>query len=143
MSITEPTAPQIFFSFDVLTSTVEDPAEVWQLLLKINASFAVWIDGKEAYREVDFPVVEFASQATAWLCNPAGDFLYRSMESDDEPLLGFCFGPNDILTLKAPHQSSVETAVDRQAVRAALADFIVVLKQRSSSDLQIAIEAAL
>ncbi len=77
---------EIKFGFSCLESTVDEPDQAWQLLLRINTHFQILINGEIAYDEVDFPVVEFAAAAFTWLEDGQSDFLYTSMESEEEPL---------------------------------------------------------
>ncbi len=80
---------EVIFRFSELNSTVVDPGESWQLLLRINAVFQILINEKIVYHEVEFPVLEFAATAYAWLHNHQKHFLFTSMESAEEPLLVF------------------------------------------------------
>jgi hypothetical protein len=88
---------------DDLVSTVDDHSQSWQLLLRVVSHIRILIDGKEFYEESEFPIVEFCAQAAAWLITGEESFLYVSMESDEDPLLGFR-RDNEAVRVFSPHQ---------------------------------------
>jgi hypothetical protein len=123
---------QLMFSFDRLRSTVDDPQAPWQLLLRVVADFSVLFDGKEFYRETEFPIVEFASQAAEWLRDVESDLLYVSMESEEQPLLGFYWQGDDRFRLYSPHQMFEATKpTNQEELRRALSVVLEELGQAS------------
>lgn len=136
--------PRLMFKFNRLRSTVDDPTQKWQLALNVVADFAVVIDGLDFYSEREFPVVEFASQAARWLREGEGDLFYVSMESSEEPLLGFYSESGGQFRPSSPYQLLHETtAVDSGVLRSAVVSFISELRSRAKSELNLDIERVL
>jgi len=136
--------PQVTFSFDRLRSTVDDPPASWQLLLRVDAEFSVSFDGRDFYKETEFPVVEFGSQAAEWLRHGDGDFLYVSMESEEKPLLGFYREADGRFRLYSPHQVLATVAsVNRDDLRRALSALVGQLASRVQSELGLDIRPVL
>jgi hypothetical protein len=134
----------IRFDYGTLRCSVTDPREHWQLLLRIAAEFSISVDGRLFYREAEFPIVEFASQAARWLRAGSGDFLYSSMESEEEPLIGFYEEDNDQFRLYSPHQESDETLrVSGDALRDSIASLIVTVANKARAKLSLDITQAL
>lgn len=115
---------EIRFQFDRLTSDVTNQDEDWQLLLKITADFAIVLKDRTFYGEPDFPVVEFATQASQWLKSSDGDFDYTSMESEEDPLISFRMTPGGLWAPYSPHQLLTPKEVTRISLESALRAFI-------------------
>jgi hypothetical protein len=132
---------KVMLSFTGLRSTVDDPKEPWQLLLRVVADFSLTIDGRPFYEESDFPVVEFASQVGKWLHRDNHDFLYVSMESAEDPLLAFYRLKDNQFRIYSPHQEFETTAkVDRQELCDALTSFNEELSRKVGSELGLMID---
>ena len=84
----------------------------WERLLNVVADFQLVVDHEILYSEAQFPVVEFASQLSAWLANsPSGlkPFSYDSLESDELGLVRF--EPQaDAWRVAAAHQARPSSA---------------------------------
>ena len=131
---------QVEFSFQNLRSTVEDPGESWQLLLRIVASFSTSLSGRQFYIESEFPVVEFASQAAKWL-RTGGDFIYISMESEEDPLLGFYRVGNDQFRPYVAHSLFADSAlVDAKELFVRLSWFVESVVSCSKSKLELDVQ---
>ena len=96
--------PQVNMEFDKLKSTVDNTKVDWQLLLRITADFSIKIGVREFYHEVDFPIVEFSTQAMKWAKSRQTSFYYKSMESDNNPLIEFRSLGGDKFVLRSSHQ---------------------------------------
>lgn len=119
--------------------------ESWSdALLRVVAEIDVRVADLIIYREVEFRVVEFAYQLHRWLiCELDGgaDFEYRSMESDDNPLIwirqidsvwrwGSRFGQGDV-------------SVSIEDVRVAAGRFITDLDDRARRQFDLKLLAVL
>jgi hypothetical protein len=126
------------FSFDVLDSTVDDPRQSWQILLGIAATFSISVEDGTFYSEIEFPIVEFAQQAIAWL-QVDEDFLYISTESEEEPLIGFYRQGHDLFEIYSPHQILPPTSTRRdsldQAIREMVGTLIMQVQSRFGIDI--------
>src|SRR5262249_50265330 len=98
---------EVKFEFGDLVSTVDDPNAAYELLLRITSDFVISINGRKFYREVDFPIVEFAYQASIWLRHTNVYFQYESVESDISPLIEFRRSDSDEFGAYSPHQENV------------------------------------
>jgi len=82
---------RLSFEFQ-LTRRGGAPSNRWQRLLNVVADFQLLVDHQVLYSEAEFPVVELASQLSAWLAtSPSGPkpFSYDSLESDELGLVRF------------------------------------------------------
>ncbi len=135
---------QVKFTFSNLQSSVDDPSQAWQLLLKVVADFVVTIENRQFYSEADFPVVEFASQAAKWLRSGGGDLLYTSMESEESPLLAFYQQGRGQFFAYSPYQLQPEKApLDLAALRNSVELFIDELKFKVRSEFDLDISGVL
>jgi len=78
------------FEFEITTNDATSLKEPQQLLLGIVGNFAVRVDEKTLYEEVEFCLVEFAMHISKWLREVTitnEDFVYESMESDEGGLV--------------------------------------------------------
>ncbi|WP_291782244.1 hypothetical protein [Luteibacter sp.] len=80
---------QLSFHIEDLRHEVDDPSEIWQLLLRINARLCLVVGRRRLLDEPDFPIVELAQQIAEWICDPERSFEYHSLESEESPLLSF------------------------------------------------------
>ena len=135
---------EVGFLCEDLRSSVEDPHETWQLLLRIGAKFSVSIDGRTLYSEEDFPVVELASYSESWMGGDQSDFLFLSMESDESPLLGFYYESSGFFRAYSPHQFFAAAAtIKRDVLIGSLQEFNRGLGQCVASELRLDISAVL
>lgn len=69
---------------------VRHPEADIEILLGYVCDFMVRVDGKEVFSEVEFPLLEFASEVATWLASGRqGDFNYESMDSVVKGLVYF------------------------------------------------------
>ena len=77
------------FEASNFSSEVTGAANELQLLHRIDASLSIIIDCEVFYSEELFSIVEFASQLAKWCKDTGGDFLYESIETDENPMISF------------------------------------------------------
>jgi hypothetical protein len=135
---------QITFAFGKLTSTVDDSTEIWQLWLKIEATFSVFVGPEIVYSEPYFPVVEFAQTAERWLDSCRSHLVYVSLESEERPLIAFYRCADGNFTFYSPHASVAQVViVSPDALEFGLRAFILSLRRAVMSELHLNIDAAL
>lgn len=136
---------QITFAFGKLTSTVDDSTKVWQLWLKIEATFSVFVGPEIVYSETYFPVVEFAQTAERWLDSSSRSHLvYVSLESEERPLIAFYRCADGNFKFYSPHASVAHIViVSPDALEFGLRAFILSLRRTVMSELHLNIDAAL
>lgn len=72
--------------FHDLTSEVNPPESLPDLLIRTTADFELRLDGELLYGEADFPVIELAAALARWADLPAGsrpDFEFDSMSTPE------------------------------------------------------------
>jgi len=67
---------------------------LWEMSLLdiINSgdrNFKVLIDGKVFFEEPYFPILEFIQYSLKWMNHQKSDFIYNSIESEENPLIAF------------------------------------------------------
>lgn len=135
---------QIMFTFGKLTSTVDDSTEVWQLWLRIEATFSVRVGPEIIYSEPYFPVVEFAQIAEKWLASGRAHLVYVSLESEERPLIAFYRRADGNFQFYSPHASvSRAVIVTPDDLECGLQAFALSLRRAAMSELHLNIDAAL
>ncbi len=135
----------IHFAFGDLHSTIEDAEAHWELLLHINTTFELRVDGQVVFSEVEFPIVEFASQAAHWLRSTAVDFKYVSIESEYEPLLAFsalATGSYDFYSATEVHAKAPRPLL-REELQDALRDLVQTLADECRMSLGVDVSPVL
>lgn len=54
-----------------------------------DRDFKVMVNGKEFFHEPLFPILELAQYCQRWIEKPDTDFIYNTIESEENPLLAF------------------------------------------------------
>ena len=82
---------KFLFSIDHDAMLHEEFDESWKVYLRVVGDFEVRVGKKILYKEVQFCLVEFAVQLSMWLKRSeySEDFIYTSMESDEDALFWF------------------------------------------------------
>ena len=60
-------------------------------LIEYESRFKIIIDNKIFFDDPNFPLFEFLKYAVEWEKNPNGSFEYRSIETEDNPLIFFSY----------------------------------------------------
>jgi hypothetical protein len=135
---------EVMFRYARLQSTVDDVHQQWQLLIRVVAEFAILVDGQEFYSEVEFPIVEFASQAIKWVRAGRGDFQYVSMESDDDPIICFNKISDNSFKISALDQNfEVKHCYDRNSLAQSIIAFVDSLQYSTKYEMAIDIKPVL
>lgn len=111
-----------------------EPRERWQVLLRIVGDFAVRVEGRDLYTEVDFTLMEFAAAAARWLRIAAGerpDLTFTSMEAEEEGLV-WVRRADDGWRVGSVHQSFEAPPVPLADVDAALSVYLERLRAEAS-----------
>ena len=58
-------------------------------LMRIDHDFKITIDSRVFFHEPLFPILELAQYCLTWRENPNQDFIYNTIESEENPLLAF------------------------------------------------------
>lgn len=136
---------QLSFHIEDLRHEVDDPSEIWQMLLRISARLCMSVGRRGLLDEPDFPIVELAQQVAEWLRDPEGSFEYHSLESEESPLLSFISTPGERYLPRsafAPDELDDET-ISRADLLLVLEAYVRNVRDRTSAELGIDVSAAL
>jgi len=113
----------------------------WDALLRIVGDFAFWVRGRVLYKEVDFCLVEFAIAMTNWLAIAPllrPDFIYTSLESEIEGLVGFTrLGPGSWRVSAAYQDQPSTDSFTTEELEAAALTYISALREHLLPKLDI------
>ena len=96
----------LVFAFLPERQLPKHPPTKYPALLQHNGTFSIVIHDEVFFSEPSFPIFEFLLQANEWLLekNVSKPFEYVSLETDDNPLISFTIGKNNMYHISSPWQ---------------------------------------
>lgn len=114
--------------------------EDYQALLNIGATLKIFQNGKMFFEEPCITIVELAQQLSKWLKYKNGDFVFETMDDEDQGILAFKRVDNEWLINSCWQEYEMNEPVEYNELCKCTSDFVSSVKLKVNNELGVNLE---